>query len=95
MANIQPECKRRKKVSGLVRVLSSKSMLAPRETQVDGAPLIWGLGKDPGHNKKVSTSPRAASHQLSILFPLTRGKQKEERDLRKENQDTRGKYKYI
>lgn len=54
---------------------------------------IWGLSKGPGVNKKVSASPRAASHLLSILFPITRGKQKEkEGGLRKENQDTRRKW---
>lgn len=64
-------------VSGLITGLSSKSMLAPRETQLDGAPLILGLGRAPGDNKKVSTATRAASHLLSILFALTRGKQEE------------------
>ena len=65
------------KVSELVIILSSKSTLAPRETQLDGTPLILGLGRAPGDNKKVSATPRAASHLLSTLFPLTRGKQEE------------------
>lgn len=64
------------KVSGVVTILSSKSMLAARETQPDGAPLILGRGRAPGDNKRAR-APRAASHLLSILFPLTRGKQEE------------------
>lgn len=65
------------KVSGLVTTLSSKSLLAPWETQQDGTPLILGLGRAPGDKKKASRARRAASHLLSILFPLTRGKQEE------------------
>lgn len=69
------------KVSGLVTILSPKSTLASRETQLDEPPFILGVGRAPGDNEKVSTAPRAASHLLSILFPLTRGKQEEKEIL--------------
>lgn len=61
-------------VSGLVTVLSFKSMLAPREIQLDGVPLILELGRAPGH-RNVSALLKTASHLLSILFSLTRGMQ--------------------
>lgn len=49
----------------------------PKETQLGGAPFILRLGRAPEDNKKASAAPRAASHLLSILFPLSRGKQEE------------------
>lgn len=76
-------------VSGQVTILTSKSLLAPREIQLNGIPLILELGRAPA-DRNVGAAPKAASHLLSTLFPLPRGLQ-ERSNLRKENEDTRRK----
>lgn len=81
MTNLQPECKRVKKVSGLI-TLSTGSMQAPRETLLDAA----------GDTNKASTATRADSRPLSIFLLLTRRKQEQE-DLTEEDQATRRKGK--
>lgn len=59
-------------VSGQVTILTSKSLLAPREIQLNGIPLILELGRAPA-DRNVGAAPKAASHLLSTLFPLPRG----------------------
>lgn len=76
-------------VSGLVTILSSKSLLAPREIQLDGIPLILELGRVPG-DRNVSAAPKVPPTCSAPSFHYPGGCRRGV-DLRKENEDTRRK----